>query len=128
MKAVYSLMNHQLTDKQTSELQTLYGADSFLEPPADIASLWAQIPAEQEITLALLSPVIAWLSDAVPGSPVIVQGEFGAVYAVVTWCLQHGLIPVYAASRRVSKEVREGERVIKMNIFEHVRFKEYKTF
>jgi hypothetical protein len=58
----------------------------------------------------------------------IIQGEFGAAFAMTDYALLQGLIPVHALTRRVSREVREGEVVKKTYIFEHVCFRSYRYF
>jgi hypothetical protein len=58
-----------------------------------------------------------------------VQGDFGATFYVVDFCLKNNLIPVYSTSRRISVEKNgNNNKIVKTNIFEHVTFRRYKYF
>ena len=121
----YILLNHKLTQKQRDELHKKYCCDKIEFLPETLRGLWEQISPKQEITCDFLKPIILWLKGAAPQNIVVVSGDFGAVFALVDWCLNNELVPVYAATKRVSNEIRDGELVKKINIFEHICFKKY---
>jgi hypothetical protein len=55
-----------------------------------------------------------------------VQGEFGAVYLVVSWCHREGRIPVYATTARRYESRRQPDGSIKnIHLFKHVNFRRY---
>ncbi len=56
------------------------------------------------------------------------QGEFGSTFMLVDFALKNNLVPLYATTRRVAEEKREGESVFREYIFEHVCFKKYRYF
>jgi len=128
MTGIYCLLNHELTSKQKEELFPEYGANNIIYPPAAVSALWAGIPTDKELTKVHFEPFTAWLRDAKPGDVLILQGEFGATFALTDFALQKGLIPVCAVSKRVSREIREGEVVRKTNDFEHICFRRYRYY
>jgi hypothetical protein len=125
-KSVFVLLNHQLTDRQRIELVKGFSCAVIEQTPAEAAQLWSAIPAEGELSGVPLEPITNWLGNASPGDVVVVQGEMGATFAVVTWALRRSLVPVYATTRRVAQEMRIGERVTRTHVFEHVQFRRYK--
>lgn len=128
MQKVFCLLNHELTPKQMEELQTSFGANEIIYPSAQTASFWSGIPTDKELTKSQFEPITAWLRQAEAGDIVVLQGEFSATFIVVDFALQIGLIPVCAVTKRVSQEIREGEKVIKKYIFEHICFRTYRYY
>jgi len=61
-----------------------------------------------------------------PGEPILVQGEFSLVLALVPWLQEEGLVPLCATSRRVAhEELRPDGTVLRSNIFQFVQFRRY---
>ena len=124
---VLCLLNHALTDSQISDLKINFGCSEIIYPPKTVSEFWSQIPAD-DISLKLLQPVIDWLNTAShKGDVSVIQGEFGATYALVSWCLDHGLLPVHSVTQRVAEEHKEGETVYRSYVFKHIRFRAYRT-
>lgn len=67
-----------------------------------------------------------WISqNARAGDVALVQGDFGLTYAMVNFCKEKGLIPVYATTeRKVEEEKKDGVVLVKRT-FNHVRFRVY---
>ena len=114
------LLNHQLTENQRDELKTTFGVEAI-----ETADLWAQLPTD-DISAELLLPFTQWIdSYASSGMPIVIQGEAGAVTALVCYCLKLGLIPLHSVTRREATETRSGETVQRSYIFRHIRFRRY---
>ena len=128
MQNAFCLLNHKLTPNQEAELHSSFGAERIMYPPPEVAELWSTIPTDLEITKTHLAPFTAWLQEAAEGDVVILQGEFSATFALVDFSLSRGLIPLCAASKRVTRETKEGETVHKQIIFEHVCFRRYRYY
>jgi hypothetical protein len=128
MPKVFCLLNHELTPNQTEELKNSFHAEKIIYPPEQIASFWSGIPTDQELTKRQFEPVTAWLRDADAGDILILQGEYSAAFAIVDFALKNGLIPVCAVTKRVSHETREGEKVTKNYVFEHICFRRYRYY
>ncbi|MCD5406943.1 MAG: CRISPR-associated protein Csx20 [Desulfotomaculum sp.] len=56
------------------------------------------------------------------------QGEFGAVFYMVDYCFKTGRIPVYAATKRVVQEHKNGDKITSKRVFEHTCFRRYQRF
>jgi hypothetical protein len=128
MATIYCLLNHKLTPKQEAELYSSFGVESIVYPPQQIAESWSKIPTVRELSKSYLEPFTAWLQEAKEGDTVVLQGEFSARFALSDFALRKGLIPVCAVTERVVKERREGEKVSKENIFEHICFRRYRYY
>jgi hypothetical protein len=128
MSAAYCLLNHQLTENQIAELASDFGVETIVYPPEALSAMWSNVPTEKSLPPSWFAPFTRWLSTAEQGNLAIIQGEFGAVFALTDYALRHGLITVHAVTRRVSREIREGEVIRKNYVFEHVCFRPYRYY
>lgn len=129
MKKTFCLLNHNLTKNQLEELKEKFSSQEIIYPPEKLAKLWSQILPEKENT-EIIESVVLWLKDfgAKDGDLFLIQGEFGSTFTLVDYALKNRLIPIYATTKRISKEIRNGEKIQREYIFEHVQFKKYKYF
>ena len=126
MTKVFILINHEPTQRQISELKKDYGEDvQFVFPPESIKNFWAQIPPKPVLDSAELNKIIEWLAYANSGDVVFVQGDFGATFFIVDYALKKKLVPVYAVTKRITTEKKDGEKVYKQFVFEHECFRRY---
>jgi len=128
MPRVFCLLNHKLTPRQEAELQDSFSAGQIEYPPPEIAGLWSKIPTVRELTSAHLEFFTGWLQEAVAGDVVVLQGEFSATFALADFSLRKDLIPVCAVTERIAQEKREGEKVHRNYIFEHICFRRYRYY
>lgn len=125
MPKTFCLLNHTLTQKQLAELSEKFNSTQVIYPEKSLAELWAQIPPEKSND-EVVKVVASWLKEnSVPDDLFIIQGEFGSTFTLVDFALKNGLVPLYATTRRIAKESRNGETVHREYIFEHVCFKKY---
>lgn len=128
MPKTFCLLNHELTQKQIAELSERFASKEIVYPDEKLSKFWSQIPPEEN-NAGIIKEVVLWLkNNARAGDVFIIQGEFGSTFTLVDYALKSGLIPVYATTRRIAKETREGETVRREYIFEHVCFKKYGYF
>ncbi|SHF33153.1 hypothetical protein SAMN02745206_01774 [Desulfacinum infernum DSM 9756] len=127
MPSLLVLFNHTLTEQQLHDAENSLGITRFVEPPPSVRALWSSIPADAEALEPLLEPVRRWIdAAAVPGDHVLVQGDFGATYLMVNHCLERGLVPVYATTRRKATEELLPDGSVRLtHNFEHRRFRRY---
>jgi hypothetical protein len=125
VSSIFCLLNHELTPKQKEELYSSFSTKNIIYPPASISELWAGIPVDSELSKERLEPFTLWLHEAKPGDALVLQGEHSATFALADFALQNGIIPICAVTNRVSQEIREGEKVRKTYIFEHICFRKY---
>ena len=121
------LMNHDLTQRQLSEVNTVFGLVQLVVPPDEIRTFWENISPEGELEKIDLNRVVEFLQKAAcTGDFVLVQGEFGAVFYIVDYCFKKGLIPVYSTSKRNYNENKHiNGSIERRHIFRHVCFRKY---
>lgn len=128
MKNAFCLLNHKPTQKQIAELQSSFDTSQIVCPPTDVTEFWAQIPPVSVLRKNELLKVVTWLDEANEGDIVIIQGEFGATFALVDYALMKKLIPIYAVTQRIAQEQQKGETIHRQYIFEHVCFRTYSYY
>jgi hypothetical protein len=128
MRKCFCLLNHVLTQKQLAELLQKYNVSNIEYPPSAISDFWRQIPTTAQILKSYLQSITEWLKLAEQGDLIIIQGEFGSTFALVDWALSKKIIPVYAVTKRVETEEKQGETVTRHYVFEHECFREYKKY
>jgi hypothetical protein len=124
----YCLLNHVLTANQIGELENNFGVERIIYPEPELSAAWGNIPTEKTLTTGHLLPFSRWLSAATNGDVVVLQGEAGATFALVDFCLSRGLVPLHSVTRRIAQESREGEKVLRSHVFEHVCFRRYRYY
>ena len=127
MPDLFLLMNHRITDLQRAEAIRSLGAERIIELPPALQAVWMQIPPEQEQIRPLLASVCRWLSENARRSDyVLVQGDFGACFLLVTFAFESGLIPVYSTTRREASEEPAQDGTIHLkHRFRHTIFRRY---
>jgi len=127
MRQVFLLFSHQLTPPQVDELKNRYKVDKIVHLPAKLQDLWSNIPPDLSSIKGYLQDVLTWLKqNSNPGDLVLVQGEFGAVFLVVNFCLKEGLVPIYATTKRkVTEDILDNGTIQVSRKFAHVRFREF---
>ena len=120
---VLILLNHNLTEEQIKDLKNL-GITAFINISTE---KWGQIPPDLEnITQFLEEYFNALKKNGKRGDYFLIQGDYGATYQLVNFAKDLGLIPIYATTNRVSKEILNPDGTIsKQNIFKHCRFRKY---
>jgi hypothetical protein len=128
MPRAFCLLNHALTERQKAELAADFACNHIVYPPEDLSARWSGVSTEKELTPAQLRPFADWFAGAGAGDAAVIQGEAGSSFALVDFALQRGLIPLHAVTRRKTTEIREGEKILKKQEFEHVCFRRYRYF
>ena len=127
MAKTFCLLNHALTENQIADLETNFKSVQIVYPSEELSKQWSQINPEQESD-GVIKNAVAWLQDAQKEDLLVIQGEYGCTFKLVDYALKKGLIPIYATTKRIAKETRDGETVRREYIFEHVCFKKYKYY
>ncbi len=120
---MFVLMSHRITLAQQDDARMNFDVSQF-----DIISepVWSNIPADVpsiESYLDIIKKHI--LKRSVQGDILFVQGDFGATVAMVGFARQFGLIPVYATTERICRDIIEGDKITSIREFQHVRFRVY---
>jgi hypothetical protein len=127
MSDLYLIFNHQLTTLQEHAAVSELGTSRFHRLSPELQLLWSQIPSDLVELTAYLEPIVKWLSDnSQPADSILIQGDFGACYLMVTTAFQLGLIPVYSTTRREAVEEYGDDGTVKLvHLFKHVIFRKY---
>ncbi len=121
------LFNHTLTAAQEEDAYASLGVAEIILPPDEIRNLWSHVPPDLDSIKDYLSPVWDWISErAKSGDFVLVQGEFGATFLTVNFCMKKALLPIYSTTARkaIENHLDDGS-VQTQHIFQHVRFRQY---
>jgi len=122
-KSLFVLISHDMTPAQINDAKLSLRVDRIVTIPNNN---WSQIPAEAKSVCPYTQEIKEWLKlNAKKGDYLLVQGDFGATVNMIYFARRLGLIPIYATTKRVIKEVIKGDEVITIRAFEHIRFREY---
>ena len=126
-KQLFLLFSHSLTKEQILDAKGTLHIDNFVSLPSNLQTLWSNIPAEIDILNKYLEPIKEFVKlKTDQGDMVLIQGDFGAVYEMVNFVKNLNLVPLYATTKRETKEIKKDGKVIKTSIFKHVIYREYK--
>ena len=129
MKKMILVFSHVLTPTQRADGERILEVGEFVELPKELKEIWGNIDPtfDEHQVKEQLNPVFDFIAEnATRGDYVLVQGDFGATYKVITFCKDLTLRPVYATTKRDFKEIQlpNGD-IEKRAIFSHIRFREY---
>lgn len=128
IKKMHLFFSHKLTSNQETDARNNLGITSFVELPKDLKKKWLNIPPEPSSIKEFLVAFFDYIDEKVsPHDYVLIQGEYGAVFSLVNYCLDKSLKPVYSTTeRKVIVEKKEGT-ITKTSQFEHVKFRKYEV-
>jgi hypothetical protein len=121
---MYLLFSHKLTDAQIEDAKKL-GVDKFIYLPEDLQRKFSNIPPELESVKEYAKDFERFLENAKSGDYVLIQGDFGLTCHLVNFAKSKGLIPVYATTKRISKDIKKDGKVVKISEFKHIRVRKY---
>lgn len=129
LRKLFLIFNHKLTDEQKRSASHTLKVEELIYLPDELQEIWSNIPPEGDLTEDI-KKIVNWLSEnSAKGDYVLIQGDFGATFYLVDYCLKTGLIPVYATSKRTVLEEKDEHGVTKkVSIFKHVEFRRFKYF
>lgn len=120
------ILSHELLKEQIIEANEKLNVDLIVEIPGELKKIWGNIYPEGPFPLDLVEKIIKWIDkNSKGGDYVLVQGDFGATYYVVDYCIKNGRIPIYATTNReVEERIENGVTRIE-RVFRHVNFRKY---
>lgn len=120
-----TIFSHQLTQPQIQDAQTNLHVDRFLYLPQELQKLWSNVDTEQNINHFLLPVKNFIVKNYEEGDSVLIQGDYGASYNLISFCKAKGYKTLYATTKRNSKEIIRNNTVEKVSYFSHISYKEY---
>jgi len=125
-KRMFLLFSHSLTELQKKDAKESLGVGEFIELPLELQKVWSNIPPELANLNNYLEPIFNYLKEHMKENDyALVQGDFGATCKVAKLTKELNAKAIYATTNRKVVEKKDGNRVYKKSIFEHVRFREY---
>ncbi len=126
MKKMILLFSHNLTQPQKESADESFGIQKFMVLPEDLQNIWSNIPVDLEELSDYLQPIRDFLIGELESDDIVlVQGDFGATYSIVSFIKSIDMVAVYATTRRVVEEKEIDGKIVKTSVFEHVRFREF---
>jgi len=127
MNSLFLIFNHQITPIQMQDAKDSLGIERIVEMPDALKELWRQIPSDLAEIGDYLIPLKEWLlSQAVKGDYVLIQGDFGACFIMVSTAFDMGLIPVYSTTKREAFEEHGEDGAIRLvHQVKHECFRKY---
>ena len=123
---MFLLFSHTLTQDQIDDAKNSLGIDEFVKLPDNLQTIWSGIPPELENLTEYLKPLKKFIKEnANNNDAVLIQGDFGAVYEMVSFCKELNLTALYATTKRETKEVKKDDKIIKTSLFKHIRYRKY---
>ena len=127
MKKMILLFSHTLSQTQKEDAQKCWGVEEFISLPKELQTLWSNIPPQLEEIDKYLEPIRVFLTQNIAKDDIVlIQGDFGATYNIVSFSKSLGAVAVYATTKRNVVEKEIDGKSIKTSVFEHIRFREYK--
>ncbi|MEW5822120.1 MAG: CRISPR-associated protein Csx20 [Cyanobacteriota bacterium] len=128
MPKLFLIFSHKLTEQQVKDAEEALGITEFVYLPDHLQVQWSNINPYGDLPEELFDTLKQWLiENAASGDYTLIQGDFGATYIAVNMAFDLGLIPVYATTERISKEIaNQNGEIERKQIFKHVCYREYK--
>ena len=127
MPDLFLIFNHRITSIQKDDAERSLGVEEIRDLPSDLKAMWRQIPPDFSGIDTYLEPLKSWLKNhSDKGDYVLIQGDFGACFIMVSFALEQGLIPVYSTTEREAVEEHGDDGSIKLtHHFKHHIFRRY---
>jgi hypothetical protein len=126
--SLFLLFNHRITKQQEAAARLSLDVARIINLPSDLKELWCKVPPGLSKIRDYLAPIQDWLkSNAIAKDYVLIQGDFGASYLMVTFAFENGLVPIYSTTYRKAIERNnddDGSVQITHN-FQHQIFRRY---
>lgn len=122
---LFILTNHTATQQQLDDAKLSLGVSEFVNLPADLKTLWGNVPPDIESVTEYVTPLLCWLDSSLQNEDIVwVQGEWGVTLAVIDWCRNRKVRCVYSTTKRVAIETPSPDGSIALtHVFSHVRFR-----
>ncbi|HEY8542383.1 MAG TPA: CRISPR-associated protein Csx20 [Pseudothermotoga sp.] len=129
MNKLFLIFNHKLTEEQQNDIFSNLKVSEVINLPPELSNFWSNIPPDIDLNHEIFTELEDFLlqnKDPKVNNYCLIQGDFGATVYMVYWCYKNGFIPIYATTKRVSKEIRKEDGTVEViKIFKHERFRRY---
>ena len=123
---IFLFFSHELTSIQIDDIQNNLKCNEIIKLPQNLQEIWSNVNpyiVENE-KIDQLRDFLK--NNAKLGDFVLIQGEWGLVYKMVTYSKQLRLRPIYSTTERKCTQEKQRDGTVKnVHYFKHIRFKEY---
>ena len=126
-KKIILIFSHILDSHQKTYLKDNYNITNYIYLPNNLQDIWSNIDPDIESLNECIEPIFEYITNNLQKDDLaLVQGDFGATYTMVNFLKKLEILPLYATTKRVTKEYLNKENKLeKKSIFEFRRFREY---
>ena len=130
MKKLFLIFSHRLTKKQINDAKKNLCVTDFIYLPENLQQIWSNIEPELELNIDDMQLIINWLvRNAKNNDIILIQGDFGATFYIVDYCIKHRIKSVYSTTKREVKEISsKNGNIEKTLFFRHIQFREYRDY
>ncbi|EDM23120.1 CRISPR-associated protein Csx20 [Caminibacter mediatlanticus] len=122
----FLFFSHSLTNQQIKDVYRTFGDVEIVNLPDNLRFKLSNVPPEIDDLGKYVKDFEKYLlENSTSGDLVLIQGEFGLVYRLVEFSKSISLIPIYATTKRITKEIIKDGKVVKISEFKHIRFRRY---
>ncbi|QCT95320.1 hypothetical protein FE773_08980 [Caminibacter mediatlanticus TB-2] len=122
----FLFFSHSLTNQQIKDVYRTFGDVEIVNLPDNLRFKLSNVPPEIDDLGEYVKDFEKYLlENSTSGDLVLIQGEFGLVYRLVEFSKSISLIPIYATTKRITKEIIKDGKVVKISEFKHIRFRRY---
>jgi hypothetical protein len=127
MRKMLLIFSHELTEDQEREAASLFGCNEIITLPAGLQERWSNVDPSLDDITGDIEQIIKWISGcSAEGDYLLVEGDFGMTFAVVSWALSNNRIPVYSTTGRDYSRNKDSDgSVVNIHRFRHVKFRHY---
>lgn len=120
------LFSHRLTNDQIEDAKKNHNINQFIYLSNKLQFKFSNIPSYIKNIDSYIEPFQELMHKELKKDDlVLIQGDFGVTYKLVTYAKSLDLVPVYSTTNRVVWEEIMGDVITKRTKFEHVIFREY---
>lgn len=130
MNSIFLVISHILTNEQLEEARNRFNITKFIKLTPELQNIWSKVDPKGELPEDYLDSIKRFIIDNINHdckNYALIQGEYGVVFNLVNWCLNNGVTPIYATTKRVyNQEIEEDGSIKRIHSFKHVNFRYYK--
>lgn len=123
MITMHLFFSHQLSDEQIKDAKTSLNITEFKALPKDLQTRFSNVPPSLDNLDDYAKDFYEYIDkNTKKGDFLLISGDFGLCFKLITYAKAKSLKPVYATTKR---EVLKDENGVKQSIFKHIKFREF---
>lgn len=123
MNSMHLFFSHQLSDEQIKDAKTSLNITEFKALPKDLQTRFSNVPPSLDSLDDYAKGFYEYIDkNTKKGDFLLISGDFGLCFKLITYAKAKSLKPVYATTKR---EVLKDENGVKQSIFKHIKFREF---